>query len=251
MQNIITPITRKFILEDVIASPCPWYGRENEVDFLNRIWDLRGLPSLDGRFKDMFGDVFQHRVNNDDYPIDWIITDDRLNILQVDDTTFFKFLSEMLNPLVVESNSVRDHFLAIFNNRLLSDGFEIAPIKYISGEPIYGAVEVKETDRLHEILMRLEAGAIAVSTDGDFSDSEYMALREQVRKKTELYQLLPEFIRAYRNTRSIRSKMQSIDKHYAERREYIREAFLPAFNYLDNLAGITDPFAQTMGAPMK
>ncbi len=244
--NKISSITRKHILERVFGSHWAWHGRMNEVDFLNRIWTLDNLPSTDGRFKDMFGDIFQHRINNDDYAPDWIITDNRLNILETEDSIFIKFLTEILHPEVVENANSRDDFASIFNQYLINDGFEITPVKYVSGEPIYGLSEINEADSLRDVLLKLEAGCIAVSTDGKFSDSEYHSLLNILRKRRDLYQLLPEFVRSYKQTQFIRSKMQSINEHYAERREYIQSAFVPSFQFVDSLSGISDPFSDTI-----
>lgn len=129
---------------------------------------------------------------------------------------------------------------------LSADGYEIIPVKYISGEPVYGLSEVDYSEVLRDILLRLEAGCIAVSTNGSFSDSECNALRIQLRKRKDLYQLLSDFIRSYNQTKAIRNKIQSIDEHYAGRREHIQQAFLPVFQFIDNMIGITDPFSDTM-----
>ncbi len=241
--NKITSITRKHILEGLSGN---WCGRLNEVDFLNRIWPLNQLPSLDGRFKDMYGDIFQHRINNDDYPDEWFITDSRLDLLNTDDAVFVKFLTEILDPEVVENAQARDKFTSSFNQCLINDGYEIIPLRYVSGEPLYGVSEVSEADLLRDTLLRLEAGCIAVSTDGTFSDSEYNALRNQLRQRKDLYQLLPDFLRSYNQTKAIRNKMQAFSKHYAERRIHIQEAFIPAFQFVDNLCGIVDPFSDTI-----
>ncbi|MFA6714694.1 MAG: protein kinase [Victivallales bacterium] len=244
--NKITSITRKHILEEIISLPWSWYGRLNEVDFLNRIWDLSKLPSKDNRFKDMAGDIWQHRINNYDYSTDWFITDNRLDLLNTDDSTFVKFLTEILHPEIVENAQVRDDFATLFNSRLINDGYEIIPVKYISGEPVYELSEVDYSEVLRNILLRLESGCIAVSTNGSFSSSEYNALRAQLRRRKDLYQLLPDFIHSYNQTEAIRNKMQSIDKHYAERREHIQQAFIPAFRFIDNMIGIADPFSDTI-----
>ncbi len=244
--NKITSITRKRILETLIGSRWSWHGRLNEVEFLNRILDLKKLPSSDSRFKDMYVDIYQHRINNDDYEQGWFISDSRLNLLNVEDSIFMKFLTEVLNPEVVENAQARDNFSDLFNALLINDGYEIIPAEYISGEPAYRISAVNEAEKLRNVLLKLEAGCIAVSTDGTFSDSEYNALRNLLRPRKDLYQLLPDFIRSYNQTKAIRSKMQSIDGHYAGRREHIQQAFLMSFQFIDNLSGISDPFSDTL-----
>lgn len=43
----------------------------DEVDFLGRIFDLAKLPSHDSRFANAAQDIYQHCINNDDWPPDW------------------------------------------------------------------------------------------------------------------------------------------------------------------------------------
>lgn len=41
-------------------------GRLDEVKFLSRIFDLKNMKSNDNRFKNMYEDILQHTVRNDD-----------------------------------------------------------------------------------------------------------------------------------------------------------------------------------------
>ena len=45
-----------------------YFGRLEEVDFLKRMYDLKNMPSDDSRFENAEQDIWQHMVNNDDYP---------------------------------------------------------------------------------------------------------------------------------------------------------------------------------------
>ena len=45
-----------------------YYGRLEEIDFLKRLYDLERMPSFDSRFANAEQDIWQHTVNNDDYP---------------------------------------------------------------------------------------------------------------------------------------------------------------------------------------
>jgi AbiJ N-terminal domain 3 len=62
----ISELTRRDILDELRLSNISWNGRLDEIDFLSRLYQLDKMPSDDSRFKDMAGDVWQHRVNNDD-----------------------------------------------------------------------------------------------------------------------------------------------------------------------------------------
>ena len=71
-QNIIDGLK----LEDV-----RWSGRLDEVEFLQRLFDLQAMPSGDSRFKDAAGDIWQHRFNNPgDWEPDWVYSDRRFNL---------------------------------------------------------------------------------------------------------------------------------------------------------------------------
>ena len=47
------------------------FGDEGIMTFLMEIWNLKTLPSEDNRFKDAYGDIYQHTINN----YDWVHTD--------------------------------------------------------------------------------------------------------------------------------------------------------------------------------
>jgi hypothetical protein len=76
-----------------------WYGRLNDVEFLQRIFDLDALPSSDSRFDTAAGDIWQHRINNDDMPDDWVYADKRVNLLHGSTENFLKFLCETVHPV--------------------------------------------------------------------------------------------------------------------------------------------------------
>lgn len=80
--NRITGITKRDILElfrdgmeaedlfETLIVTYPYYGRLEELDFLSRLYDLNAMESNDSRFLNAYGDIWQHTVNNDDYPPD-------------------------------------------------------------------------------------------------------------------------------------------------------------------------------------
>lgn len=53
-------------------------GRLDEVKFLSRIFDLKNMKSNDNRFKNMYEDILQHTVRNDDWDHNWLFYDERL-----------------------------------------------------------------------------------------------------------------------------------------------------------------------------
>ena len=115
-----------------------WFGSLDEIEFLSRLFDLKTLPSTDGRFPDSAGDIWQHRVNNEDWPDDWVFSDARFNLLAASDDAFLRFLGETLHPAVRADEEVR-RLLKTYNERLAVDGWEFFPIGEISGRVTYEA----------------------------------------------------------------------------------------------------------------
>ena len=97
--NSITEVSRRAII-DYLSVGIQWSGRLTEDEFLSRIYDLGQMPSTDGRFRNVIGDIRQHRVNWNDWPDEWVFTDQRFNILWASDDEFLKFLCETVHPVV-------------------------------------------------------------------------------------------------------------------------------------------------------
>ncbi len=133
----ISELTRRDIIDAMTVEGVNWCGRLDETAFLNRIYDLRKLPSTDGRFEDAEGDIWQHRVNNDDWNDDWVFHDDRFNLLQGDDEIFLRFLCETIHPVVRSDSTEVERLKQLYNERLVNDGCEIAERSRISGKPVF------------------------------------------------------------------------------------------------------------------
>ena len=95
----ITEITRQAIIDELLVGRIWWWGRQDEVSFLNRLYRLSELPSYDMRYADAAGDIHQHCVNNDDWPAEWVFTDPRFE-LATDDEKFLHFLAATVHPAV-------------------------------------------------------------------------------------------------------------------------------------------------------
>lgn len=137
MSNRISQQTRRNILDFIQVEGFWWAGRLEEIDFLSRIFDLSKLPSSDSRFENAEGDIWQHRVNNNDWPDNWIFNDTRFDLLHCDDAIFINFLCEMLHPIVRTDNTEINKMLQIFNDCLSADNFEIVEKASISDRAIF------------------------------------------------------------------------------------------------------------------
>lgn len=133
----ITELTRRDLLDSLALSRTWWPGRLDEIAFLNRIYDLSALPSMDSRYKDAAGDIHQHRVYNDDWDAYWVFDDPRFELRRGPDEVLLRFLAEMLHPVVRNADEV-DELLTRFNDALRPDGYELAVVSSMSGRPIFG-----------------------------------------------------------------------------------------------------------------
>ena len=136
--NRISDITRRNIFDYILIEGFAYNGRLDEVDFLSRLFNLNSLHSNDSRFKNVAGDIWQHRINNpDDWPDNWIFQDDRFNLLYCDDSVFLQFLCEMIHPIVRLDSSQVAKLVQIFNDNLRNDGFESVEKAKISDKPLF------------------------------------------------------------------------------------------------------------------
>lgn len=126
----ITDITRRRLIEGLANTA--WYGTLNDVEFLDRLYDLDTLPTTDPRssqFPTAHEDIIQHCVANVDWPNDWIFDDERFGLADSDDA-LLRFLTEMLHPAVRTDPAKVEQLLHVLNqtrvhDRRLSRGFAV------------------------------------------------------------------------------------------------------------------------------
>jgi len=143
--NKITDITRRKIADEMALNNLYYHGNLNEPEFLGRIFELKKLPSRDHRYKDAYGDIFQHTVNNNDWDEEWIYSDSRINLSFCDDTTYLKFLCQTIHPRVRTNKDEVESLLKIFNKHLLNDNFEVFETEKISGSPLFDGREISNS----------------------------------------------------------------------------------------------------------
>lgn len=141
--NQISEATRRTLFDALRVGPWPWCGRLDDVEFLSRIFDLGALPSHDGRFDTMSGDIWQHRVNNpEDWSDDWVFSDGRLDLLHGPDETLLRFLAETLHPVVRMDEGATDSLLATINRYLTCDGFHMVAVDAMSGRRVFAGMRL-------------------------------------------------------------------------------------------------------------
>jgi len=134
---VLSEITRRDIVDVLTLSGISYNGRLEEVDFLGRLFDLKDLPSYDGRFADASGDIFQHRVNNNDWEDDWIFTDSRFNLLHGPEGKFLDFLAMIIHPAIRRDESETDKILNLVNPILRREGWELAEKERLAGMRVF------------------------------------------------------------------------------------------------------------------
>lgn len=137
--NEITEVTRRAILDFLATSGGGWSGRLSEDAFLSRVYNLSEMRSTDARFRNAAGDIHQHRVNNYDWPDDWVFSDPRFNLLHAPDEDFLRFICETAHPVVRPKSEDARALIAEYNKELAADGWSLVEGKAISGKPVFVA----------------------------------------------------------------------------------------------------------------
>ncbi|PQZ49467.1 hypothetical protein CQ052_02345 [Ochrobactrum sp. MYb15] len=144
-RNEISQSVRRNIFDGLRLESVSWSGRLDEVEFLQRLYDLKKLPSFDGRFQDASGDIWQHRVNNYDWSDDWVYDDSRLNLLHGSNEGFLRFLCEILHPVVRPDRNEVLKLVKQFNDQLRRDGWHLVEEEFIAGRPRFTAKKIYDT----------------------------------------------------------------------------------------------------------
>lgn len=135
----LSDITRGKIIDKLVSGVGYSIFRKLQItDFLKRVWDIDNMPSTDRRFKNATGDIWQHMVNNDDWDIYYLLN----TYLQLGDcklSIFFKFLEEIVNP-VVRDEEEQLKLIEDINYHLIRDGYKYQKVDDISG---YGVYKIK------------------------------------------------------------------------------------------------------------
>ncbi len=188
----ISKVTRKDIIDAISLEKISWWGRMEETAFLSRLYDLQKLPSTDSRYSNAENDIWQHRVNNNDWPDNWIFEDERFELNHGDDEIFLNFLCLTIHPEVRSDWNESERICRLYNKFLINDNFELVEEERISGKPVFiskfigalatpGLISVKKTipindDYIHKQIERMEKAvyndpALAIGTSKEFIET--------------------------------------------------------------------------------
>lgn len=226
----------------------PYYGRLEELEFLERLYDLSGMESYDSRYKNAREDIIQHTVNNEDYPYCWVFSDERFPLKDGDDEDYLKFLCEVFHPYVRNDQKDWQQFFNKVNKLIRIDGYELYVKEQISGRDVFGwrvcgvrVVNEMTKDTIIDLIDEFKSGLISKATDGDIDEAEYKRCRDVLLKVPELKGKLPAFIKSNRSAYDFRRYMQAQDPHYAGRRSIINQQMNELVQIMESDAA-SDPF---------
>ena len=114
-----------------------YFGQLKEIVFLNRLYDLKNMPSNDPRYANAEEDIIQHTVNNDDWQYCWVFEDKRFPLQNGDNEDYLKFICEVFHPAVRYEKGYWEEFLKKINELLRNDGYELYAEKKISGRDAF------------------------------------------------------------------------------------------------------------------
>jgi AbiJ N-terminal domain 3/Abortive infection C-terminus len=214
----VSALTRKNIVRSLRKRNLSWHGELLETEFLSEIFDLEKLPTNDARFKNAAGDIWQHRINNDDWPDDWVFKDERLNLLQGPDAVFLQFVERLVDPMVRPDQPEASALAAELRKELLRDGWTLDETDTLSGErkfrvtPANAAYDRAEAALrhtamelssawMHQEIERLEAAidvdpALAIGTAKEVIETCCKHIAERLALTIPLDADMPQLVKA-------------------------------------------------------
>ncbi len=105
------------------------------LPFLNSIWNLRSMPSLDPRFTNAYDDIKQHTINNDDWDEDFLFFD-RLKLLE-DDDSYNKFVEATVSPKIRLNEDEIIKFTLTILPYIQKYGFTLGVSDTVNDLPVY------------------------------------------------------------------------------------------------------------------
>lgn len=139
-------MTRRDIFDYLRGLSTPWWGRLDEVAFLEGLYDLDRASSESSWT--VRSDIQQHRLNNPDLDDDWIFEDPRLELCDGPDKVLLDFLARTVHPEVAAGVGEAMKQVEELNRLLAPDGWSLRPHDLLSGRPIYTPVRIPPTGPL-------------------------------------------------------------------------------------------------------
>lgn len=123
-----------------LISSSNFLGKYEEYDgiltFLNKIWNLKEMPSEDDRFKNAYDDAYQHLVRNSDWSMEYLFID-RFNLINGDNENFNKFIETIVHPTVRTNKNEIIRFVDEINSIISVSGIRLILTSYFEDYPVY------------------------------------------------------------------------------------------------------------------
>lgn len=140
MNKNISVLTRRNLLDGILKLG-NIEGRLELTDFLAHIWPIDKLKSTDQRFQTAREDIWQHMINNYDWDENFLYWT-YFNIGECEDTVLFRFLEQVVHPIVRLDKVEQQKYMELVNNHLEGDGFQLEITDSMSGYPIYSVIKL-------------------------------------------------------------------------------------------------------------
>ena len=174
---------RTNILDALRLEGVVWSGQLDEVEFLSRLYDLETLPSTDSRYQTAANDIWQHRLNNDDWESDWVFTDKRFQLSDDPAGHFLRFLCEMVHPVVRPERQEVIRLVHHFNEQLRPAGWELYEKEAIAGRPRFSYRKLSSSNSAHVVS---RAKTVADALDAGWMAKEIERLENSVDRDPAL-----------------------------------------------------------------
>lgn len=110
-------------------------GELEIVEFLDRVFNIKSMPSEENEFDTFEYDVIRHMRCNDDWDYYYLLKE-KMNLLYVSDKVFINFLEQIVHPYIRKEEDKKQYINEI-NKNLAKDGYELVSDDVVSGETIY------------------------------------------------------------------------------------------------------------------
>ena len=129
----ITMKTRRAIL-NLLSKNHLIEGKEIISKFLNRVWNLKCMPSSYGN-SNAEGDIIRHMQANDDLSYDEMF--DLLNAIYICDDKFKQFLNQLVHPEIRINLEEQLQYVKEINEFLSLDGYILTENRTLKGNPVF------------------------------------------------------------------------------------------------------------------
>src|SRR5579883_1265725 len=266
----ISEVTRRHVFDVLRVEGVAWNGSLPDDDFLARIFDLKSLPSYDGRYSTAAGDIHKHCVMNNDWSADWVFDDDRFKLTTCADDVFLRFVCTTVHPVVRGDREIALRLKDAYNEHLRHDGWELYERTSISGMPVFEARRLLEgqhpglnaaqavkvvlnDDYVHRQLSRLEKALnddpeLAIGTAKEFVETVCKTVLEE---RCVAFDPKQEFPKLVRQTLQTLALVPASIPDGAKAREAIKVLLSSLGSIADKMADVRNAYGTGHGKAAK